>query len=329
MDRRRVTALAATGGVRPTRTRFTRRHRTSRIFAVLSAAVGLAGCAAPDGQDSRSAGPLAADLHEEIVHVDVTLTDRVARTQTHAMPVTIFRPDGPGPYPFVVFNHGRAVADKREAQGRARPLAFARWLVAAGYVVLVPTRIGYWETRGDFDPEASGRCVDARFDTMAKATSDEALATVAYARTLPYVDANRWLVTGVSVGGIATLATAGRAPEGLVGAINFSGGAGGDPARRPEDPCAPDRMRDLVAGFGATSPVPVLWLYWTNDRFWGPSLPQRWFDAWSRGGGQGEFASFAPVGRDGHGGFALDMTHWRPVVDRFLATVDKRAAHLK
>lgn len=117
----------------------------------------------------------AQDMREEIVRINVTVKDMYNRQETRPMPITIYRPAGGGPFPLVVFNHGRATTDKRAAQGRYRPEHAARYLVAKGFVVFVPTRVGDWET---------------------------------------YVDASRWLVAGVSVGGLTTVATVGRNPKG-------------------------------------------------------------------------------------------------------------------
>jgi len=67
---------------------------------------------------------------------------------------------------------------------------------------MVPTRIGYWETHGDFDPEDFGSCSRPNYGSRHKAVVEQVLATVELARTLPYVDVSRWLVAGASVGGV-------------------------------------------------------------------------------------------------------------------------------
>jgi dienelactone hydrolase len=289
---------------------------TTRTVALIAIAV-VACCARAQSDDSFAVD--AKDLHEEVVRIDVAVSDLYGREETRRMPITIFRPDGDGPFPLVVFNHGRATPEKRASQGRSRPEALARYLVAKGFVVLAPTRIGYWETYGAFDPEDNGRCTDLRVAHMAQVASDEVLATVAYAKTLPYVDANRWIVAGQSVGGLTAIATVGRHPAGLVGGINFSGGAGGNPDKNPGHPCSPQRVASLYAGVGPTSTVPMVWFYWPNDLFFGEDVPKAWYRAWSQAGGDGSFNTFGPVGADGHNGFNADMDHWVPIVDRFLA----------
>ena len=41
-----------------------------------------------------------------------------------------------------------------------------------------------------------------------------------------------------------------------------------------------------------------LWAYTENDRFFGPTLPREWFQAFQAAGGRGEFKQFPPHGED-------------------------------
>ncbi len=258
---------------------------------------------------------MAKDLREEVVRIQVTVKDLYGREATKPVPITIYRPEGEGPFPLVVMNHGRSPADKRALQTRSRPEPMARFLVAKGFVVMAPTRIGYWETYGDFDPENSA-C--KTIEPMSIAASQQVLATVEFAKTLPYVDASRWLVAGQSVGGLTTVATVGRAPAGLLGGINFSGGTGGNPDLSPGSPCNPYITTRYWGDIAKNAKVPMLWMYWENDKYWGPTNPKTWHRAWVDGGGQAQFVGFGPSGKDGHYGVTEDMDHWLPVVDRFL-----------
>jgi dienelactone hydrolase len=216
-------------------------------------------------------------------------------------------------------NHGRATADKRAQQGRQRFEAFSRYMVSKGFVVLLPTRVGYADTYGDFDPESTGNCASMRLEPQAQAASDQVLAALAFAKTLPYVDASRWIVAGQSVGGVATVATTWRHPDGLVGAINFAGGTGGDPEHSPGRPCNPQRIASLWGAQAAQARAPMLWLYWENDEYWGADNPKRWHEAWVAGGGQAEFHQLAAAGKTGHGAMNFDMDHWVPFAEAFLA----------
>ena len=145
------------------------------------------------------------------------------------------------------------------------------------------------------------------------------LATLEFAKTLPFVDASRWLVMGQSVGGLSAVATVGRQPSGLVGAVNFSGGVGGDPEKNPGNPCSPQQVERVFGSFAKGARVSMLWLYWQNDLYWGAGAPRRWHEAWAAGGGLAEFQSLPPVGQDGHSGVSADMDHWVPLVDDYLA----------
>jgi dienelactone hydrolase len=293
------------------------RHR-GRMFRL---ALGMLLCAPGAALWAQTPVPevWAKDMREAVQRTPVTVADLFGREETRQLPITVFRPVGDGPHPLVVFNHGRAVADKRATQGRARYEHAVRYLVAKGFVVMVPTRIGYWETFGDFDPEQSGPCRQRNFAPMHRAVSDQVLAAVAHARTLPYVDASRWIVAGQSVGGLASVATVGRHPPGLLAGISFSGGSGGNPDASPGRPCNPEALGQHWATVAQGAQVPMLWLYWQGDQYWGDVVPRQWHQAWVGGGGRAEFHHFAPIKGDGHGGLDRDMDRWLPVVDAFLA----------
>jgi dienelactone hydrolase len=267
---------------------------------------------------------LAQDLRETVLRLRVEVADMFGRREPREIAVTVFRPPGEGPSPLLIFNHGRS-ADNRATPPRQRPETLARWATALGFVVMVPTRVGYGETAGDFDPEASGPCNDKRYAVAAQAASDQVLAVQALARSLPYVDASRWLVAGQSMGGFTTLATVARQPTGLVGAINFAGGGGGNPLTQPGRPCDPDALRRLWASQGAQAQVPNLWLYWRNDLYWGEALPRQWHQAWAGAARDARartaFEHLPAVGKDGHGGIGQDMNTWVPLAEAFLSSL--------
>jgi dienelactone hydrolase len=135
----------------------------------------------------------------------------------------------------------------------------ARYFARKGFVVLVPTRVGYGTTGQDFDPEDSngtGKRKDYRL--IINAASTQILAAIDYGRTLPGVDGKRIVLVGQSVGGFSTVAAASQNPPGLVVAINFAGGAGGDPDQHPGVPMEPDQLKDLYAEMGKAANVPNL-----------------------------------------------------------------------
>ena len=263
---------------------------------------------------------LAKDLSEEIHRMDVTVTDLYNRTETRKIPLTVFKPQGEGPFPLVILNHGRAASPEK----RAQPLRFrfepqARYLVGKGFAVIVPTRVGYGEAFGNFDPETNGSCSLSQIEPMSVAASDQVIAAYHFAKNLKFVDTSRWWVMGQSVGGLTAVATVWRNPPGLQGGINFSGGTGGDPVARPGQSCGVNQIARLWKSKAKDGQVEMLWLYWENDLFWGRQAPRVWHEAWAEGGGRAQFHQLAPVGKDGHAGFTSDMDHWVPLVDAYFA----------
>jgi dienelactone hydrolase len=265
--------------------------------------------------------PLARDLHEQVVEVNVTVQDMYGRREQRAIPVTVFRPTGVGPFPLLVLNHGRAGTPAERAQPqRFRYEQQARYFVGKGFVVAVPTRVGYGQAQLDgFDPEFNGGCSQPLIGPMSQAASDQVLAVVEQARQWPGVDISRWWVAGQSVGGLTSVAVVLRAPEGLQGGINFSGGTGGNPKDRPGQPCGAMQLARYWQAQAVNARAPMLWAYWENDKFWGAEIPRQWHQAFVQGGGRADWVQFGAISDDGHQGFARDMDRWTPVVDRFLA----------
>src|SRR5258705_4750231 len=102
------------------------------------------------------------------------------------------------------------------------------------------------------------------------------------------------------MGGISAIAVAARNPQGVVAVVNFAGGMGGDPASRPGNPCAPDKLAQSYAAFGKIARVPSLWIYSENDLYWGAELPRQWHRTYVEAGGIAEFRSLPPFRPDGH-----------------------------
>lgn len=261
---------------------------------------------------------LAEDIHETIARVDVTVRLFNGARHTGSMVITHFRPAGPGPFPVVVFSHGRTGATRHEPV-RWRAVPTARFWTRRGFAVVVPTRIGYGELGQTVDPEASGTCANADFRPALDAMSTQIEQTVEFARTLPWADGSRIVLSGVSYGGFATIAATARRIPGVVGAINFVGGLGGSPQTRPRDPCQGVRVAALASEAGGTSRTPMLWLYAENDTYWGPEWPRRWHEAFTASGGQARLVTFPTQLDEGHRLMSQGFSLWRPEVDRFVA----------
>lgn len=227
------------------------------------------------------------------------------------MVVQVFKPNGDGPFPIVVFLHGRASTPEARAnlQFPILPGHAAYWM-RKGFAVIAPFRPGYGQTGGP-DMERSGnsitsdgRCVgDHQYKEVAANAAKPIRELITWAKKQSWVNSSKMVLVGQSVGGLTVVALGANPPEGVIAYINFVGGAGGDPIARPGRSCFPEVLNNLYGDLGKTTKIPNLWLYAENDEFWGPTAPLEWRKSFEASGGSGSFVMTAPV--PGHGGHSL------------------------
>ena len=229
---------------------------------------------------------------------------------------TLFKPDGAGPFPLLVLNHGKSSGDARQ-QERTRYPAAAREFVRRGYVVLVPMRGGFSRSTGPY----VGKGCNIGANGVAQAR--DVRAALDYAVTLPFVDRDRILVAGQSHGGLATLAFGMQPYPGVRGLINFAGGLRMQQCENWED-----RLVQAFAAYGRQNRYPSLWFYGENDSFWSVATIDRMVEAYRSGGGLLTRVAVGRFKNDAHGlirdrdGVAI----WWPHVERFLAELDMPTA---
>ena len=146
------------------------------------------------------------------------------------------------------------------------------------------------------------------------------LSVIDYAKAQPFVNPARFILIGQSVGGFLTVGVTATAPPGLVAAVNFAGGHGGDPMRHPGVPCAPQKLLDVYSGAGKTARAPMLWVYTENDQYFGPDYARAWHAAFVAAGGHAELVLLSPFKSNGHVLFVEGMPLWQPLLDTFLAS---------
>lgn len=260
-----------------------------------------------------------ARIVEEQLDLPVQVTDAYGKAIAQSIKVTVFRDDAaPGPQPLLVINHGRAADPQdRAALGRARYSENSRWFAQHGFVVAVPTRIGYGASGGE-DVEDAGPCSDKRYPPGYAAAAQQTLQVLAALRDRAQVRKDRIVVLGQSYGGATAVTVAALNPPGVVAAINFAGGGGGNPKTQPGRPCGPHLLERMFGNYGKTAAVPMLWIDTENDKYFGPNHPKEWFEAFRKAGGSGEFVQFPPWGEDGHSLFTAFPAVWRPTVVEFL-----------
>ncbi len=272
-------------------------------FSMLVAA--LLVCALPcatiaqDGSWKDALGDAAStsqELREEIVAIAQIKTK--ASDKLPPLVGTLYQPQGAGPFPVIILSHGSpSRASKRVLLGRYRLLEQIKTLVGQGYAVLAPMRRGYGTSPGEY-AESFGYCEDPKYDRTGTESARDLHAALAFVRTRASLNAKNIVLMGQSAGGFASLAAASMQPNGVVAAINFSGGRGGN--GMDGIPCRPDAMAKVIAHYASTTRVPVLWLYVENDKYFGPDVAKSWFAAFEAAGGKGKLVLQAPYGQDGH-----------------------------
>jgi dienelactone hydrolase len=285
-------------------------HNQSYRAAPLATLITLAALTAPTAH---------AKLVQSIINVPVKVTNAYGKTIEQDAVVTVFHDDTtPKPRPIALINHGRSVKpEERAAFGRSTAITNARWFAAMGFMVVVPTRLGYGVTGGE-DVEDTGGCNNKNYPPGYEAAAVQTMQVLEAIRQRPDVLPNRTLILGQSFGGSTAITVAAKNPPGVLATINFAGGGGGNSETHPQQPCGTNRLKAMFATYGETARIPTLWVYTENDQWMGHKFPREWFDAFKAKGGVGQFALFPPNGKDGHGLFSQDPKVWRPTAIEFL-----------
>jgi carboxymethylenebutenolidase len=160
----------------------------------------------------------------------------LARTQINSVEVTfpsgnlllhgfIYKPEGKGPFPAVLWNHG---SERRPGWlPELAPLFLSK-----GYILFIPHRRGHGRSPGEYVMDLLDRAnqsggPQARSKMLVELMElhlQDQLAALSYLKGLPEVDSQRIVVAGCSFGGIQTVLMAERG-MGLRAAVDFAGAA--------------------------------------------------------------------------------------------------------
>jgi dienelactone hydrolase len=189
----------------------------------------------------------------------------------------LWEPSGTGPFPAVLFNHGRSDGPQQHTRDLTITAA-ARTLgpvfVQHGYVFLYPFRRGEGLSAGQgpfigdlLAREAATRGEDARahlqFVLLTTDHLEDATSALSFLRSLTTVDPRRIAVAGHSFGGQLTLLIAGRDPS-IRGAVAF-GPAAASWQRSLES------RESLIAAVCKTA-APIMFIHTANDYDTTPGL---------------------------------------------------------
>lgn len=260
------------------------------------------------------AGPAAV---AQTVEVDESLNERVVQIEkksglfTIVLETTVYQPDGAGPFPVVVINHGKAFGDTR-FQGRYRPAVAARYFLQRGYAVVVPMRQGFSKSSGSY---IGGGC---NVESNGRVQAQDVKAVLDHLAGQPWADVQRVVVVGQSHGGWTALAFGTLGHPGVKGVVNFAGGL-----RQEQCPTWQVALAGAAAGYGRETRVPSLWFYGDNDSYFDEPTYRRMFEQYSTAGGNARLIAFGKFGSDSHSLFAsrAGAAIWQPEMTRFLAEI--------
>ncbi len=239
--------------------------------------------------------------------------------QAIELEVVTFKPAGAGPFPLAIVNHGSTGNGKIPAIAKLTfvDTAIAQFLTDRGYLVVFPQRRGRGKSDGLYDEgfrdnRENGYSCSTR---KSLAGADRALTDLEQIiKTLvnrPDVEAGPILLSGVSRGGILSMAYAGRHPDQVSGVINFVGGWMSEGCRNGAE------INDTLFIQAAKFPRKTLSLYGENDTYYSTAHTTERFQTFKKHGGQGVYEVFDVPGGNGHSlSAAYDL--WSPVAAAYL-----------
>jgi dienelactone hydrolase len=278
-----------------------------KAFVLLLLVVGIISSAC---QDFSTAGTAGDDSGEVVAFSNGVAT-------LHGV---LFQPEGDGPFPAVVINHGSGSNPTIESTA-----VTAKFYTDLGFVVFAPHRTGHGlsadagtpildeqKKLGDLGLSPS-EFVAAIFDLHEKANLD-VTAAIEWLKSQSYVDASRLVVTGVSYGGIQTLLTAQHSEETGLGvrcALPFAPGAMSWGAT--DYPA-------ILSAIVEDIQIPTFLIQAENDYSIGPSqVLGPILESKGAPSGYKIFPAYGTTNEEGHAGFAiLGSDVWGPDVIEFL-----------
>jgi dienelactone hydrolase len=252
-----------------------------------------------------SADPPAPDapLHERILNIP---GDK-ARPVT--LQVTELTPDGPGPFPLAMVNHGATNISQSNRGERYHSTFAAYYFLSRGYAVVLPMMRGFAGSGGSIEHRGCDLA------SLGVSNAKDIRAVIDYMTAQPNIDGGRIVMSGQSFGGWNTLAFGTLNDPSVRGLISFSGGI------RTSDCTVQDAS--LIAAsayYGAHTAVPSLWFFGENDQVFPTSTWQAMYQRYVKAGGRAELIDYGKFMNDAHQMLSHPegLAIWTPKVDAFL-----------
>ncbi|MES2977982.1 MAG: alpha/beta fold hydrolase [Pseudomonadota bacterium] len=236
-----------------------------------------------------------------------------------SLEIVIDTPQGAGPFPVVLFNHGSTGRGNDTALFKRTwtSSAVSRFFNDRGWAVVYPQRRGRGQSGDLYDEgfeldRSRYSCEPALSLAGLQRAKEDLSAVLKVLPQRPELDLTRMLIGGQSRGGILAMAYAGEHPQRFAGALSFVGGWISDLCPRAVD------INHATFAQSGRFGKPTLWIYGENDPFYKLEHSRLGFAEYQRGGGQGTFelVRLAP-GNSGHNVIAFP-DQWQPLVSRYL-----------
>ena len=226
--------------------------------------------------------------------------------------VTVLSPDGPGPFPLAVMNHGAAGTQHPDLEPRYRFTFSAYYFLSRGYAVALPMM-------REFSGSEGRQVLDGcNQEEVGLGNAKDIRAVVDFMSAQPYVDSKQIVVAGQSFGGWNALAFGSLHHPSVKGLINFAGGAN-------ISSCGSTltALARATEHFGIQTVIPSIWFYGDNDAKFAPPVWHAMFDRYTAAGGHAELVAYGRFMTDSHNmlGFPEGLQIWAPKVDAFLNKV--------
>ncbi len=257
--------------------------------------------------------------HEQVVHLSGD-ADRPVDLIT-----TLYLPEGTGPFPLAVINHGaNGTREKPADMKRHRFTYLAYYFLSRGYAVALPMMRGYAGSGGS---QSFHHC---DLDEVALANGRDIAGAIGALGSDPRIDATRIVVAGQSFGGWNTLGLGATftPSQNVRGLVNFSGGlnSSGCPGGN-----GVDALIRGAARMGAASTLPSLWFYGENDSLFATDTWRAMYQAYKDQGGHATLVDTGPFMNDSHQllSHPESFSIWVPRLDAFLARIGLPSAEVQ
>jgi carboxymethylenebutenolidase len=228
----------------------------------------------------------------------------------------MWKPEGTGPFPAIVWNHGS------EKLPGSQP-ALAKFYTAHSYVFFVPHRRGQGRSPGDYIQDLVAQAPPGerarRMVELQQTEVDDVIAALIYLRSQPFVDPALIVISGCSYGGIQTLLT-GERDLGVKALVPFAPGAMSWEQNVP--------LQDRLVRAVDLAKAPIFLIQAENDYSLGPSrVLSKEANKKKKDFQSKIYPAFGSTHQDGHWGFCSSATDvWGNDVLAFLET-QMKASH--